>query len=99
MNYYQDISKEEELARFKEAAISVTREVTASKESALEFLISVGFLPPDYKLPKSAIAKKIPKPRASGPKAAKVANSKAEKSKTTGSKATQPKRAKSRATK
>jgi len=99
MNYYQDISKEEELARFKEAAISVTKEVTASKESALEFLISVGFLPSDYKLRKSAISKKIAKPRSSGPKVAKGANYKAEKSKTPGLKAPQSKRAKSKATK
>jgi len=57
--YTEWISKEEELARFKKAAIAFTKKVTASKEAALEFLISVGYLPADYKLPEKRRSKTV----------------------------------------
>jgi|GEM_PF-2195554 len=73
--YTEWISKEEELARFKKAAIAFTKKVTASKEAALEFLISVGYLPADYKLPKmrrSRTVKPKAKPRVATSKRKKI---------------------------
>lgn len=80
MNYYQDISKEEELARFEKAAIAHRKKVTASKEAAREFLIAVGVIPPDYPLPKASKTKAATGNAAKFAKA-KVAETKARKAK------------------